>query len=93
MTTGAQWAKALRNSHQTVQRKSAETRFSCFRRRFNLAHKKSRRQQQPRNKKRLRHKNIQNAMKYIHNIKFKDTDFEIATSTAPEEIKELGKED
>jgi hypothetical protein len=30
-------------------------------------------------------------MKYIHMIQFKDEDFEIATATIPEEIKQLGQ--
>jgi len=38
----------------------------------------------------LGHKNIQNTMKYIHMIHFKDDEFEIATATTQEEIKELG---
>ena len=42
-------------------------------------------------KKRLRHKNIQNTMKYIHTIEYKNEDYDIATATTPEEIKELGK--
>jgi integrase len=41
--------------------------------------------------KALRHKNIQNTMKYIHTIQFKDEDFEIATATTTEEIKQLGQ--
>lgn len=40
--------------------------------------------------KALRHKNIQSTMKYIHTIQFKDEDFEIATATTEEEIKQLG---
>jgi integrase len=40
----------------------------------------------------LRHKNIANTMKYIHNIPdFKEIDYEIATATTDEEIKALGK--
>ena len=42
-------------------------------------------------KKMLRHKSIQNTMKYIHTIDFKDEDFEETTATAPEEIRQLGK--
>ena len=42
-------------------------------------------------KRRLRHKNIQNTMKYIHTIEYKNEDYDIATATTPEEIKELGK--
>ncbi len=41
-------------------------------------------------KKMLRHKNIQNTMKYIYTIQFKDEEFEIATATTEEEIKQLG---
>jgi integrase len=41
-------------------------------------------------KKMLRHKNVENTMKYIHTLKFKDEDFEIATATTEEEIKQLG---
>jgi integrase len=41
--------------------------------------------------KALRHKNIQNTMKYIHTIQFKDEDYEIATATTTEEIKQLGQ--
>jgi integrase len=41
--------------------------------------------------KALRHKNIQNTMKYIHTIQFKDEDFEIATATTTEEIKQPGQ--
>ena len=42
-------------------------------------------------KKMLRHKSIQNTMKYINTIDFKDEDFEETTATAPEEIRQLGK--
>jgi integrase len=41
-------------------------------------------------KKLLRHKRIENTMKYIHTIQFKDEDYEIATGTTEEEIKQLG---
>lgn len=41
--------------------------------------------------KALRHKNIQSTMKYIHTIQFRDEDFEIATATTTEEIKQLGQ--
>jgi hypothetical protein len=41
-------------------------------------------------KKALRHKSIQNTMKYIHTIQFTDEDYEIATATTDEEIKQLG---
>jgi hypothetical protein len=39
----------------------------------------------------LGHKNIQNTMKYIHTIRLRDEDFEIATATTSEEIKQLGQ--
>jgi len=39
----------------------------------------------------LRHKKIENTMKYIHTIQFKDEDFETATATTPEEIRQLGQ--
>ena len=39
----------------------------------------------------LRHKQVSNTMKYIHTIQFKNEDFEIATATTPEEIKQLGQ--
>jgi integrase len=42
-------------------------------------------------KKMLRHKSVQNTMKYIHTLEFKDEDFEIATATTEEEIKQLGQ--
>jgi len=42
-------------------------------------------------KKLLRHKRVENTMKYIQMIHFGDKDFEVATATTPEEIKELGK--
>jgi integrase len=42
-------------------------------------------------KKLLRHKRIENTMKYIHTIQFRDEDYEIATGTTEEEIKQLGK--
>ena len=42
-------------------------------------------------KKMLRHKNIQNTMKYVHTIEFKDEDFEETTATTVEEIRALGK--
>jgi len=34
---------------------------------------------------------VANTMKYIHTIQFKDEDFEIATATTTEEIKQLGQ--
>ena len=40
-------------------------------------------------KKMLRHKKVENTMKYIHTIQFKDEDFEIATAITTEEIKQL----
>lgn len=42
-------------------------------------------------KKMLRHKRIENTMKYIHTLTFKDEDFEIATASTPEEVKALGQ--
>jgi hypothetical protein len=39
----------------------------------------------------LRHKSVQNTMKYIHTLEFKDEDFEIATATTEEEVKQLGQ--
>jgi hypothetical protein len=42
-------------------------------------------------KQMLRHKNIQNTMKYIHTIVFKEEDCEKTVATTPEEIRQLGK--
>jgi integrase len=42
-------------------------------------------------KRMLRHKAIQNTMKYIHTIEFKEEDFEETVATSPEEIRQLGK--
>ena len=42
-------------------------------------------------KKMLRHKTVTSSMKYIHAITFKDEDYEIATATTVEEIKQLGQ--
>ncbi|MBN1245552.1 hypothetical protein JXA31_08160 [Candidatus Bathyarchaeota archaeon] len=42
-------------------------------------------------KKMLRHKSIQNTMKYIHTIEFKEEDYEETVATTPEEIRQLGK--
>jgi integrase len=42
-------------------------------------------------KKMLRHKRIENTMKYIHTLTFKDEDYEIATASTPEEIKAMGQ--
>ena len=42
-------------------------------------------------RKALRHKQISSTMKYIHTIQFKDNEFEIATATTPEEVKQLGQ--
>ena len=39
----------------------------------------------------LKHKSVQNTMKYIHTLEFKDEDFEIATATTEEEVKRLGQ--
>jgi integrase len=42
-------------------------------------------------KRMLRHKSIQNTMKYIHTIEFKEEDFEETVATTPDEIRQLGK--
>jgi hypothetical protein len=42
-------------------------------------------------KKMLRHKSVQNTMKYIHTIEFKDEDLDETTASTAEEIRELGK--
>lgn len=42
--------------------------------------------------KELRHKSINNTMKYIHTVHFADSDFEVTTATKIEEIQQLGKE-
>jgi integrase len=42
-------------------------------------------------KRMLRHKSIQNTMKYIHTIEFREEDFEETVATTPEEIRQLGK--
>jgi len=42
-------------------------------------------------KKALRHRAIQSTMKYIGMLQFKDDDFEVATATTIEEIKQLAK--
>jgi hypothetical protein len=42
-------------------------------------------------KKMLRHKSIQNTMKYIQTIEFKEEDYEETVATTPEEIRQLGK--
>jgi hypothetical protein len=42
-------------------------------------------------KKMLRHKSIQNTMKYIHTIEFKEEDYEETVATTPEEVRQLGK--
>jgi len=39
----------------------------------------------------LRHKRVSNTMKYIHPIQIRDDEFEIATATTPEEVKQLGQ--
>jgi len=41
-------------------------------------------------KKQLRHKRIENTMKYINMINFKDDEFDVATATSDEDIKKLG---
>jgi integrase len=40
-------------------------------------------------KKMLRHKRIENTMKYIHMIQFKDEDYDVAVATTVEEVKQL----
>jgi integrase len=40
-------------------------------------------------KRALGHKNIQNTMKYIHLVHFKDDEFEVATATSVDEAKQL----
>jgi integrase len=42
-------------------------------------------------KKMLRHKSIQNTMKYIHTIEFKEEDYQETVATTPEEVRQLGK--
>jgi integrase len=42
-------------------------------------------------KRMLRHKSIQNTMKYIHTIEFKEEDFQETVATTPDEIRQLGK--
>jgi hypothetical protein len=42
-------------------------------------------------KRMLRHKSMQNTMKYIRTIEFKEEDFEETVATTPEEIRQLGK--
>lgn len=42
-------------------------------------------------KRLLGHKRVENIMKYIGMIHFKDDDFEETVATTPEEIRELGK--
>jgi hypothetical protein len=37
----------------------------------------------------LRYKRIENTMKYIHMIQFKDEDYDVATATTVEEVKQL----
>lgn len=39
----------------------------------------------------LRHKSVLSTIKYIHAVNFKDDDYEIATATTTEEIKQLGQ--
>ena len=41
-------------------------------------------------KKLLRHKRVENTMKYISMIHFDDKNFEVTTATTPDEIKQLG---
>jgi hypothetical protein len=40
-------------------------------------------------RKMLRHKRIENTMKYIHMIQFKDEDYDVATATTVEEVKQF----
>ena len=40
-------------------------------------------------KRLLRHKRVENTMKYIQMIHFSDKDFEVATATTSEEVKQL----
>lgn len=42
-------------------------------------------------KKLLGQKRIENTMKYIHTIEFKEEDYEETVATTPEEIRQLGK--
>ena len=42
-------------------------------------------------KRLLRHKSIQNTMKYIHTIEFKEEVYDETVATTPEEIRQLGK--
>lgn len=41
-------------------------------------------------KKMLRHKSVLSSMRYIHAVTFKDDDYEVATASTDEEIKQLG---
>jgi hypothetical protein len=41
-------------------------------------------------KKLLGHQRVENTMKYIGMIQFKDEEFEVATATTDEEIRKLG---
>jgi len=41
-------------------------------------------------KRQLRHKRVENTMKYIGMINFKDDEFDVATATSDEDIKKLG---
>jgi integrase len=43
-------------------------------------------------KKMLRHKAVENTMKYIHTVNFREKDFEVAVAAMPEDIQKLGKE-
>jgi len=42
-------------------------------------------------KRLLRHKSIQNTMKYIHTIELKEEDYAETVATTPEEIRQVGK--
>lgn len=42
-------------------------------------------------KKMLRHESIQNTMKYVHTIEFKEEGYEETVATTLEEVRQLGK--
>ncbi len=42
-------------------------------------------------KKALRHRSVLSTMKYIGTLQFKDDDFEVATATTIEEVKQLAQ--
>lgn len=43
-------------------------------------------------KKMLRHKSVENTMKYIHTTNFAESDFEVTVATTPDDLRRLGKE-